>query len=137
GAPPPPPHPVHPLTMRSPLESMDQLAEVIVTVSLASPMVMVSASVLVPMVIVSQAAELQRDREVAVLFPIVRAPAEPTSIPCPAATVTPPVSALRESALRASWTSTLPPALMVRVAPSEVILSPLTARVPVNVKPVN
>lgn len=45
-----------------------------------------------------------------------------------------PVSRVRESAVRASWISTVPPALIVRVAPSAVIESPLTASVPARVK---
>ena len=44
-----------------------------------------------------------------------------------------PVSAVRESTVTASWISTFPAALIVRVAPSAVIESPFAAIAPENV----
>lgn len=49
---------------------------------------------------------------------------------CPEAMDTPPVSVVIESAFNMSWMSTLPPALITRVVPSDVMVSPFTARVP-------
>jgi hypothetical protein len=56
-------------------------APLIPTVSVESPTVMVSASALVPTLMVSQAAELQIDTEVAVVLPMARAPALAVSTP--------------------------------------------------------
>jgi hypothetical protein len=65
---------------------------------------------------------------------VVLAAEESVTAPAPvyelAAAILTPASEVMESALSASWTSTLPAALMTKVAPSAVIESPLTANVP-------
>lgn len=76
--------------VRAPPEVTFRPVEARENVSSVSPMVMVSASALLARVKVSQFIELQTETEVAVVLPKVKAPAEITSSPCPAATASAP-----------------------------------------------